>query len=169
MQLLLEEIMSSLCYIEIVNMFTKDQYRSLFFPAFGCLYFDSKSTVMKNKKKVIEVITEFPVILYTLKTDRREEATDYILDASNYAQPTNLLTVANPDCLFLNLKLPFTSAIEIVNNAMEESNYLKVGMIVKDQTTFYERLCASFAKDYLVDSNVEVKKMPAVISYRQLN
>ena len=113
---------------------------------------------MKNKKKVIEVITEFPVILYTLKTDRREEATDYILDASNYAQPTNLLTVANPDCLLLNLKLPFTSAIEIVNNAMEESNYLKVGMIVKDQTTFYERLCASFAKDYLVDSNVEVKK-----------
>ena len=66
---------------------------------------------MKNKKRVIEVITEFPVILYTLKTQRLEEPADYILDASNDSQPTNLLTVANQDSLLLNLKLPFTAAI----------------------------------------------------------
>lgn len=124
---------------------------------------------MKNKKRVIEVITEFPVILYTLKTKRQEDPADYILDASNYDQPTSLVTVANPDTLLLNVKLPFTTAIELVNATMEESNHLKVGMITKDQTTFYARLCASFAKEYRVDPTMELKRMPGVIGNRQLN
>ena len=124
---------------------------------------------MKNKKRVIEVITEFPVILYTLKTQRLEEPADYILDASNYSQPTNLLTVANPDSLLLNLKIPFTAAIELVNSAMEQSDHLKVGMITREASTFYARLCASFAEEYLVHPLVDVAQMPDAIAFRQLN
>ncbi len=43
--------MSLLFYKQIVNALTKDLYKSLFFSAAGCLYFDSKSTAHEKQKK----------------------------------------------------------------------------------------------------------------------
>ena len=77
--------------------------------------------IMKNQKKLIVIINKFPKILYVITRALKQEDVDYILDASNYSQPVPLLTIAYPDELLLNLKLPCKEAIELIGREMQNS------------------------------------------------
>ena len=124
---------------------------------------------MKNDKKLIEIINEFPTILYNIKTQLMKKSTDHILDASSYSRPISLLAVANPDLLLLNLDLPGTTAIEIVGTSMQENMAIKLGMITSNPRAYYMSLCSTFSADYLIENGLNLEMVPEAISRQQLN
>jgi len=124
---------------------------------------------MKNEKKVIEIIDQFPAILYSLKTRlKRQENTDYILDASNYSKPVALLNVATPDILLLNLR-PGKACIDLLDREMQNNSGIGLGMITGNPKAYYMSLCSTLSEEYLIDKSLDLECIPEAVSKQQLN
>jgi two-component SAPR family response regulator len=142
----------------------------LFFPGCSLFFFASLNRcIMKNEKKVIEIIDQFPAILYNIKMMLQEQNADHILDASKFAQPVALMNITNPDLLLLNLKLQSNSAVGIVGEQMQDDMEMKLGMITTNPQAYYISLCSSFSEDYLLPSSPELEVIPGAIAEQQLN
>jgi DNA-binding NarL/FixJ family response regulator len=123
---------------------------------------------MKNQKK-LSVINKFPKILYMLTLSLKDENVDFILDASEFAQPVSLLRVTPPDYLMLNLNLPSAQAIELTNRSLQEDMEIRKGMITKSTSAYYISLCSTFSSSYIFDNSLDLALMPAAISMQQAN
>jgi len=124
---------------------------------------------MKNEKKVIEIIDQFPAILYSLKNRlKSQENTDYILEASNYSKPVALLNVATPDILLLNLK-PGKACIDLLGREMQNNSGIGLGMITSNPEAYYMSLCSSLSEEYLIDKSLDLECIPGAVSTQQLN
>jgi DNA-binding NarL/FixJ family response regulator len=123
---------------------------------------------MKNQKK-LNVINKFPKILYMLTLSLKDENVDFILDASEFAQPVSLLRVTPPDYLMLNLNLPSAQAIELTNRNLQEDMEIRKGMITKSTSAYYISLCSTFSTSYVFDNSLDLASMPAAISKQQAN
>jgi DNA-binding NarL/FixJ family response regulator len=124
---------------------------------------------MKNEKKVIEIISEFPAILYSLKHRlKSQENLDYILDASNYSKPLALLNVSAPDILLLNLQQG-NDCTDLVGREMQNNAAMGLGMITRDPTIYYMSLCSTLHEKYFIDKSIDLECIPEAVSKQQLN
>jgi DNA-binding NarL/FixJ family response regulator len=124
---------------------------------------------MKNQKKLIVIINEFPKILYMITQTLKDETVDFILDASRYHQPVSLLRIAAPDNLLLNVGLPAEQAIKITGKNMEDGMDITKGMITSNAKAYYMSLCRTFSAVYAIDNSLDLELIPDAISKRQLN
>ena len=124
---------------------------------------------MKNQKKLIVIINEFPTILYMITRMLQNENEDYILDASQFAHTVSLLTIAQPEELLLNLKLPRKEALKLIEGDMQNNFEINQGMITSDPRAYYMDLCRSLSSHYFVDNFIELELIPDTISNQQLN
>lgn len=124
---------------------------------------------MKNQKKLIVIINVFPTILYMITRMLQNEDEDYILDASQFAQPVSLLTITQPGELLLNLKLPRTEALKLIEGDMQKNSDINQGMITSNPRAYYMDLCRSLSSHYCVDNFIELELLPDAISKQQLN
>ncbi len=124
---------------------------------------------MKNQKKLIVIINEFPTILYMITRMLQNKDEDYILDASQFAQPVSLLTITQPDELLLNLKLPRKEALKLMEGDMQDNLEINQGMITSNPRAYYMDLCRSLSSYYFVDNFIELELLPGAISGQQLN
>lgn len=124
---------------------------------------------MKNQKKLIVIINEFPAILYMITRMLQNEDEDYILDASQFAQPVSLLTITQPDELLLNLKLTRKEALKLIEGDMQDNSEIKQGMITSNSRAYYMDLCRSLSSHYFMDNFFELELIPDTISKQQLN
>lgn len=124
---------------------------------------------MKNRKKVIVIINEFPEILFMITRMTDHENEDYIFDASEFSKPVALLTITQPDELLLNLKLPSREALKFVEGDMQSNWDISQGMITSNPRAFYMSLCQSLSTDYFIDNHAALEQIPEVIAKQQLN
>ena len=104
-----------------------------------------------------------------IKRELREEDVDYILDASQYPQPLSLFTIAYPDKLMLNLKLPVKQAIDCISKDMQDCMEVNQGMIISNPETYYMSLCSTLGSDYTIDQYLSLELIPGVVAKQQLN
>jgi DNA-binding NarL/FixJ family response regulator len=129
---------------------------------------------MKNRKKIIGTINDFPQfpqILSEIEMALLQGNGDYVLvlDGTNYSDSISLLDVIVPDVLLLNLKLAGEEAIELNDSYMEKSKEMRLGMITSDPGTYYVSLCSTFGTHYYVTNPVDVESIATGISRQQLN
>jgi two-component SAPR family response regulator len=124
---------------------------------------------MKNQKAIIEIINEFPPILYTIKAMLDQENVDHILDASDYSEPLSLLTVADPDMLLLNVNLSGKVAIDLVCESMQDSPEINRGMITSNPGAYYISLCSTFGSEYCMNRSLGIGSMFQAVTMQQLN
>jgi DNA-binding NarL/FixJ family response regulator len=129
---------------------------------------------MKNRKKIIGTINDFPQfpkILSEIEIALLQGNEDYILvlDGTNYSDSISLLDVIVPDVLLLNLKLAGEEAIELNDSYMEKSKEMRLGMITSDPGIYYVSLCSTLGTHYYVTNPVDVELIAAGISKQQLN
>ena len=129
---------------------------------------------MKNRKKIIGTINDFPQfpqILNEIETALLQGNGDYILvlDGTNYSDSISLLDVIVPDVLLLNLKLANEEAIKMNDVYMEKTNEMRLGMITSDPGTYYVSLCSTLGTHYHISNPIDVESIAAGISKRQLN
>ncbi|MEP7252200.1 MAG: hypothetical protein ABI683_07460 [Ginsengibacter sp.] len=124
---------------------------------------------MKNRKKVIVIINEFPEILFMITRMIDHDNEDYIFDASEFSKPVALLTITQPDELLLNLKLPSREALKFVEVDMQNNWDISQGMITSNPKAFYMSLCQSLCTNYFVDNHTDLEQIPEVIARQQLN
>ncbi|MEO7962114.1 MAG: hypothetical protein ABIR19_11235 [Ginsengibacter sp.] len=124
---------------------------------------------MKNNKKVIVIINEFPAILFMITKMVNKENEDYIIDASQFSKPVALLTITKPDELLLNVNLPAREALKFIERDMQENSGINQAMITSNPGAYYMNLCRSLGSFYVIDHHMDLKLMPEAISKQQLN
>lgn len=124
---------------------------------------------MKNQKKTIEIINQFPAILYQLKMSLHCENVDFILDATNFHQPVSLLTIAEPDMLFLNVHAAKKTVIDIAGTEMQKNPDIKKTMITANPHAYYMSLCSTLGEHYSFPYPYHLEQLPGTISRQQLN
>ncbi|MEO8765364.1 MAG: hypothetical protein ABI416_13795 [Ginsengibacter sp.] len=124
---------------------------------------------MKSNKKYIVIINKFPKTLYTITETLKDENVDFIIDASDFLQPVDLLNIAHPDLLLLNLKLPSTEAIKLMGLEMQDNMYLNESMITSCLQAYYVSLCSTFYSNYKISNQQELESIPGEIAMQQLN
>jgi len=123
---------------------------------------------MKNQK-VIEIIDDFPPILYRLKQMmKNQENTDFILDASDYSKPIDLLKVTTPDIVLLNLR-PAKGCLDYLGKAMQDNADLEVGMITNNPKAYYMSLCSTLCEQYTIDKGIDLEFIPEGVARLQFN
>jgi len=129
-----------------------------------------KSSIMKNDKHVIQVVNEFPGIIYGMKLMlKAEENTSFILDASNYSPVLSLINVTEPDYIQLNLRLPIKASIEQAGIDLVNNTDLSVGVITSNSGAYYLSLCKTFSEIYLCDESQDIESISLSIANQQLN
>ena len=125
---------------------------------------------MKNQAKVIQIIGEFPRILWRIKDIlKSQENVDYILEASNYSQPVSLLNIVVPDILMLSIKLSGKDCIDLISTAMQNDSALALGIITSSHAAYYMSLCSTLGSQYRIDKSLSLESMAAGVSLQQLN
>jgi hypothetical protein len=124
---------------------------------------------MKNQKKLIEIIDQFPAILYSLKNRlKSEENIDHILDASDYSKPVALINIVTPDILLLNLQ-PDRTCIDLLGREMQNNTGLGLGMVTSNPGAYYMSLCSTLGEEYFIDKSLSLEFIPGAVSVQQLN
>ena len=109
---------------------------------------------MKNDKKVIEIINTFPTDLVGIKAVLRRDHADHILDASTYPHASFLMAIAEPEAVFLNLKLTSNEAVKVVGYNMESSYSIKVAMITSAPYIYCMSVRKYLETDFVIENPV---------------
>lgn len=109
---------------------------------------------MKNDKKVIEIIDTFPADLADIRAVLRQDNADHILDASTYLRASFLMTIAEPEAVFLNLKLTSNEAVKVVGYNMESSYAIKVAMITSAPFIYCMSVRKYLENDFVIENPI---------------
>lgn len=120
-------------------------------------------------KRIIHVINKFPSIFFQINIGSRRDKSNFILDASDYPRPLELLALTNPDTLLLNLKLKGEAAIDMVNAGIPDYAEMKIGMITRNQGVYYTSLCSTLDEEYFPDRSNDIHVMPPELYQKHLN
>ena len=120
-------------------------------------------------KKNIRVIDKFPSVFFQINIGSRRDKSNFILDASDYPRPLELLALTNPDTLLLNLKVKSEAAIDMVTADIPDYAEMKIGMITRNRGVYYTSLCSTLDEEYFPDRSKDIHVMPLELYQQQLN
>src|SRR2546426_2085775 len=111
---------------------------------------------MEKTKKTILIVDDSQLIAERLVIMLKElTIVGSIAKASNYTEAVELLIVANPDVVFLDIHLPGRNGIELLKFIKNNYPLKKVIMLTNESGDYYRNLCAKAGAAYFIDKSKE--------------
>jgi DNA-binding NarL/FixJ family response regulator len=119
---------------------------------------------MKEKALKVLVVDDALLVLERLSKIIGELAcVKETLLTTGYDDAIRLIDSFNPNIVFLDIQLPKSSGIEILEYIKRKHANINVVMISNQANEFYKIICKKLGSDYFVDKSSEFEHIPTII------